>query len=374
MSAARIVLVAVLLTAFGTSESHARILGKTAKGNVPIQSIDVLSFAPDGILLIGDGQAQQIVAVRTGDLERLSSAQKKIEAVDSVLAASVGTSKDGIEIIDLAVNPDSGRTYAAVRKQDNRQYIILTIDRSGTIEEFSLSDAEYAVLSLKSDESSRVNKVTDVAWADDRVIAAGRSNEEFSSKIFSISAPLHHQHGSSSFSAKTYHVSHRRWETKAPMSVVIPLREDNRTWVVGAFSCTPIVKYPIDAIEPGAVVKGSSMIELGSGNRPLDMFAYEKAGKAFLLANTFRFHHERAPFGPSPYWTVKFDQSLLSGSDTVNEQAVRRLDGRRQPVTDRIEMIEAFHGVMHMDKLDDSNALVIRQADDGLILESLPLP
>ena len=84
-----------------------------------------------------------------------------------------------------------------------------------------------------------------------RIVAAGRSNEEFASKIFSIAAPLSHAQKTSSFSAETYHVAHGRWETKAPMSVVIPLKEDGKTYVVGAFSCTPVVKYPIDALQPG---------------------------------------------------------------------------------------------------------------------------
>lgn len=115
------------------------------------------------------------------------------------------------------------------------------------------------------------------------------------------------------------------------------------------------------------------MIELGSGNRPIDMFVYEKGGKSYVLSNTFRFHHERKPFGPSPYWTVKFEQELLSEGDAVNENAILRLKGSA-PATDKIEMVEAFHGVMQMDKLDETHALVLRQVEEGVRLEVLPLP
>lgn len=116
------------------------------------------------------------------------------------------------------------------------------------------------------------------------------------------------------------------------------------------------------------------MIELGSGNRPIDMFVYEKGGKSYVLSNTFRFHHERKPFGPSPYWTVKFEQELLSEGDAVNENAILRLKGSGKPATDKIEMVEAFHGVMQMDKLDETHALVLRQVEEGVRLEVLPLP
>jgi hypothetical protein len=57
----------------------------------------------------------------------------------------------------------------------------------------------------------------------------------------------------------------------------------------------------------------------------------------------------------------------------VNETALRRLEGNT-PATDQVEMIEAYHGVMQMDKLDDRHAVVLRQTDAGVDLETLPLP
>ena len=35
--------------------AHAAVFNKTAKGDPSIQSVNVLGFAPDGVLLIGDG-------------------------------------------------------------------------------------------------------------------------------------------------------------------------------------------------------------------------------------------------------------------------------------------------------------------------------
>jgi hypothetical protein len=158
------------------------------------------------------------------------------------------------------------------------------------------------------------------------------------------------------------------------MSTILPYREGGHTWLVGAFACTPVVKYPLDALQPGAKIKGTSMIELGSGNRPLDMFTYEKDGVEYVLANTFRFHHEKKPFGPSPYWTVRFERMLLAGDENVNEKAAVRLVGDK-PATPKIQMIEAYNGVMQMDRVGKDSAAVLRAGEAGAIdFEILPLP
>jgi len=355
-----------------TLVAQAGVLKKTARGTPEIKSINVISFAPEGVLMIGDGAASQVLAIQTGDASRRGTLMNKIEGVDAKMAGRLGAKADGIEILDMAVNPASGTVYFAVRKQDDKSYLILTVDASGEIGEFELDDVEYARIRLSAGKVV-IRNITDVAWADGKVVASGRGTETFASAIFSIDAPLSHDSVGSVYSAETYHVSHGRWETKAPMSVLIPLKEDGKSYVVGAFSCTPVVKYPLDSIEPGAQVKGTSVIELGSGNRPIDMFVYEKDGEPYVLTNTFRFHHERRPFGPSPYWTVKFEQGLLAENEKVNKEAIRRLKGS-EPATPKIEMIEAYHGVMQMDKLDDKRAVALRETEGGLNLEPLPLP
>lgn len=361
--------------ALSAASAEARVFNKTATGQPDIRSIQALGFAPEGVLLVGDGAGAQIFAIATGEQAVAGQARLRgrIDGIDAQLAARVGAKPQDLEVIDLAVNPETGTVYIAARKQDDKSYILFTVDASGRVGELVLDKVTYARIRLGSGET-RVSTITDVAWADDRVIAAGRSSEEFSSKIFSIDAPLSHDVVGHIYSAETYHVSHGRWETKAPMSVVIPYREGDQTYVIGAFSCTPIVRYPLRDVQPGATVKGESVLELGSGNRPIDMFVYEKNGKPYVLANTFRFHHQRAPYGPSPYWTVKFEQSILAADDSaINEKALRRLQPKPE-VADKVQMVEAYHGVQQMDKLDDEHAVVLREHEGRLSLEVLPLP
>ena len=365
MRAVRLFLAVSLLAGLLVSAANAAVLTKTTAGKPAVKSVNCIGFAPEGVLLIGDGAGSQIFAIQTGDTKSAEGLAQKISGINEKLAGHLGVSPKGIEIIDLAVNPASGKAYLAVRKQDDKSNVICTVDGAGKIGEFELDKVNYARIELVAGGKGQINLVSDVAWADGRVIAAGRSNEEFASKIFSIDAPITHEAKSKVYSAETYHVSHARWETKAPMSVVLPLKQEGKTYLVGAFTCTPIVKYPLDDIKPESTVKGISMIELGSGNQPRDMFAYEKDGKAYVLANTVRFFPRNKPIGPSSYWTVRFEQDLLEGNEKTNENAIRRLGKDNKPTTDKIKVIDSFAGVVHMDKLDAKRALALRQTESG---------
>jgi len=366
---------ALVVMAVGVATAQAAVVASPVKGKPDIKSIDVIEFADDGTLLIGDGKGGQVVAVVLGDQGKLTSPPAKVANVNALLAARMGAKPDGIELVDLAVHPKSGKVFLAVRKQDDKASAILTVDAAGKISEFALDDVSHASIILGGGKRAPIAKITDVAWVDDKLIAAAATSEEFASKIFVAKGPLVHNATGSLHAAETYHVSHHKWETKAPMSVIMPYRENGQTYVVGAFSCTPVVKYPIDSIQPDAQVKGTSMIELGSGNRPVDMFTYTKNGKEYVLTSTFRFHHQRKPLGPSPYWTVRFERSLLGETEKVDEKAVYRLTSTGEPATDRITFVDAYNGVMQMDRLGEDRAVVLRSRDGGAIdLEVLQLP
>lgn len=365
----------VLSFLIGSAAQGQTVFKSTVTGTPKLQSIDVVSFGPKGALLIGDGRGSQVVAVDTGDTTAKAWTAGPIEKIDEKLAGRLGTTAKGIELIHMAVNPASTTAYFALRKQDDKKHLILTVDGEGKIGEFALENIKHVVMPLPRGEKAAVSKITDLAWAGDRVLVAALANEEFACKVHSIPAPLDAEVKTAAFSTETYHVSHRKWETKAPMSSLMPYEENGKKYVVGAFACTPVVKYPLEDLKPNAPVKGISVVELGSGNRPLNMFTYEKDGRSYVLMNTYRFHHKQRPFGPSPYWTVRIDLALMGENDKINEKALLRLDGKGQPGTDRIKMIETYHGVIHLDRLDKGRAIAIREDDKGVLtLTPLALP
>jgi hypothetical protein len=370
----RLACLLALLTATAAPADPVK-LDKTTTGAPAIKSIDVIRFGPGGVLFIGDGKGSQIIAVEVEGTSAKAGFAEPVEGVKAKIAGKLGATAKDVEIVDLAVHPVTHTAYVAVRKQQPQpQAVIMTVDGSGKIGELALDNVKYARLVLPSGKGA-LSKVTDVAWAGDRLLAAGLASEEFASKIFVLPAPLAHEAKANIYSTETFHVAHNKWETKAPMTVLMPYEEGGKKYLAGSFACTPVVKYPLDEIKEDNKVKGVSMIEMGNGNRPLNMFSYEKDGKSYVLMNTFRMHHARKAFGPSPYWTVKFERDLLAGKEKVNQEALWRIDRDYKPKTDRIKMVEEFHGVVHMDKLDDSRALTMK--DDGkgnLNLVALPLP
>jgi hypothetical protein len=374
----RIAGLALLLMA-ANATAGTKVLDKTTSGTPTIQSMETIRFGPGGVLFIGDGKGAQVIAVEVPGEEGKAGFKEAIEKIDKQIADKLGAPVKGIEVVDLAVHPVSHIAFVLVRKQADRKTLLLTIDGSGKIGEFSLENVKYARVSLPLPNMSDLTTLTDLAWAGDRLLVAGLAKEKFASKIFSIPGPISHDAKASVFSTETYHVAHRRWETGAPMTVLMPYEEGGKKYLTGSFACTPVVKYPLDDLKPGDKVKGISMIEMGNGNRPRKMFSYEKDGKSYVLMNTFRmdFAHRSKPVGPSPYWTVRFERDLLNGSDEgkVNEKAQWRIDKDFKPLTDRIKVVEPFHGVIRMDRLGDDRALTFKEdGKGGLTLVALALP
>jgi hypothetical protein len=348
-------------------------------GNPNVQSINSVNFGPEGLLLIGDGKGGQVIAVHTGDTKPIEWGKTEGGDIKEQIGGRLGTTAKGVELVRLIVNPASRRAYVAVRKLDGKQDMIVTVDGQGKIQEFSLDNVKYNRYALPDSEKASVNRITDITYADGRILMAVEPAKTFQSKIFSIdtrdenATPLW-------ISTDTFHVAHNKWETNAPIRTVIPYSEGGKKYLVGAFTCTPIVKYSLDDLKAGGRVKGQSVIELGNGNTPQDMFVYEKGGKSYILMNNLRNANfqKTNPVGPSPYWTAKVTQNILGETEKVNEKAITRIPQGGKAADNRNDqavVVPEFSGVVMMDKLDNERALVVRTDDKGgLSLAVLPLP
>ena len=90
-------------------------------------------------------------------------------------------------------------------------------------------------------------------------------------------------------SVEIYHGAHGRFETRSPVRTFAPYKIGNEDHIVSAYTCTPLVKFPVSDLKPGKKIKGITIAELGNRNRPLDMIVYNKGGKDYiLLANSSR--------------------------------------------------------------------------------------
>jgi hypothetical protein len=364
------VLAGALLAAGSTAQA-------ATQGDPQIKSIEAIGFGPHGLLLIGDSRGAQVVTIETGDTTSKAWSVKEVANIDEAIAMRLGTTAKDLEIRKLAVNPASKKLYIAARMLKKNLDVLMTVDSEGKIADMPLDNVKFTRYSLSAGDKAPINKITDLTWAGDRILVAALAKDSFASKIFSINA-MKEDGTATCISTETFHVAHDRWETNAPIQAVIPYEEDGKRYLVGAFTCTPIVKYALDDLKAGDRVKGTTLIELGNGNTPRDMFTYEKDGKKFILMSNFRMFHKNNPAGPSPYWAVRVDFDILKEAKNVNKDAIWRTKGKAtESKTDRAVIADNFHGVMHMDKLDNVSAIVVRQGlkgNEGLHLNVVALP
>ncbi|MFH1300524.1 MAG: hypothetical protein ABIK07_05645 [Planctomycetota bacterium] len=355
-----------------TKDAASKYLKNVQQGNPGFKSVGKITFGPGGLLVVADPAKATITVIDTHDVGPLKKLEQKVPQIDIAVAASLGVEPDQIEIADMAVNSQSGKVYLSVNRKTDGQPAILVIDAQGKVKNFDLAEVDYIQVALPGGEESKIRNITGVALASDRLLAAAQSNEEFANKIYSIPLPLTHGTSADIYSAETYHVAHKKWETKAPIQSFVPYSNKGKNYIVGAFACTPIAKFPLDELQSGSKVKGTSVVELGSGNRPLDMLTYESDGKEWLLTNSFRFHWKKSMYGPSKWWGVRVNMDYLD-AENVNEEAARR-DVKQTKGPDGIEIVEQLSGAVHIDKLDKKEIVVLRDNEGHLDLEIAQLP
>ncbi len=352
------------LIALANCANASRLTTEMKEGKADFQSMGPLTFGPDGIIFIADTKAAAITAISTGDTARASAGKLvKVEAINQKIAGALGTTPDQILIDAVSVNPISHNAYLAVSRGrgPDATPVLMRVKAGDQLEVVSLEKVKFSRVALTDAPSdttgqanSRRESITDMVFFDNNLLVAGLSNEEFSSTLRSIPFPFKSVNPGSN--VEIYHGSHGRVETRSPIRTVVPFKMGTGAQLLPAYTCTPLVRFPISDLKPGAKIKGRTIAELGNRNRPLDMIVYEKGGKTFLLmANSSR------------------------GVMKISTDTVEREEAITAPVSDKkglpYETVEGWTGIEHLDKLDSGHALVLRRADAGTLnLESLPLP
>ncbi|MDW8241689.1 MAG: hypothetical protein RMJ88_00585 [Thermogemmata sp.] len=328
-----------------------------SKGTPPLQSITALAFGPDGLLFLGDPQAGQVVVVATGDTRPAGSQAVNIERLDAKIAALLGVGEKEVRLQDLKVNPASGNVYVAVTRGTGAgQPALVRVLRTGEVEAVPLKEIPFAVVKLPDPGKTQrepLGAITCMAFVGGRLFVAGLSNEEFASTLRIIPFPF--QQADKGTVIEIYHGSHGRLETNAPIRTFTPYRIGDEDYIIASYTCTPLVKIPVKELKPGAKVRGVTIAELGNRNQPLDMIAYSKDGREYLLtANTAR--------GVLKIPTEEFATAKPITSRITDTAGVR------------FEKIENLQNVVQLDKLDDARAIILVRTGSGFDLRTIPLP
>ncbi len=336
-------------------------------GKAALASAGPLAFGPGGVLFVGDALGATIWALDTGD-RTPGSGKINVSGLHEKVAAMLGTAPDQVAINDMIVNPISHKAYLSVSRGRGPDAVpvILRLDAAGKIEELSLDNRKHAQVSLQNapardakdsrGNSLRMEAITDLHYVDGKVFIAGLSNEEFASNLRSVPFPFAAADGGTS--VEIYHGNHGKWETRSPVRTFVPYEIKSEAHLLAAYTCTPLVKFPVKDLKPGSKLVGTTIAELGNRNRPLDMIVYKKDGAEFILmSNSSRGVMKMATKGIEGYEPIK---------EPVPDAGIKGLP---------YDTLAEWKGVEQLDKLDEGHALVLSRAEGGaLALQTIALP
>jgi len=344
----------MLLLFAGINHSPNLPYGMT-NGTPEIKSMTSLAFGPTGVLFIGDSQNAAVIAIDTKDVKAVKTAKAfDLKNIDDKIAAVLGTTKENISINDIAVNPISKQLYIAVKSADGTP-VLLTLSADNEFKTVSLKDINFSSVALNNAPAEdakdrrgrplRISSISDLGYADGKLLVSGLSNKEFSSSFRSIKFPFTGKQDDES-TLEMYHASHGRYETTSPVRTFSTTTIAGKNYVVASYTCTPLVLFAMDDLKPGVTAKGRTIAEMGNQNTPADMIWLKSNGQQFLvMANDNR------PAAKVSYQDIeKFEGSLTEKVATtagVNFTAL------------------PYQKVLQLDKLDDNRAVIVQRKANG---------
>ena len=356
---------ALLSLTVAAAPAHAPSTSRVASGISPkLQSIGPLAMGRGGILYVADPQAATIFALDLSKQKAGTPGTKDVENLDQKIAATLGTAASEISVVDLKVDHTSYNSYIAVMRGQGAGAApaLLRVDGAGKIEVISLDGVPFQSVDLPnapdanptSGRSNRSQSITNIAFSGGRVYVAGLSNEEFASKLWTVAYPF--VSADRGTSVEIFHGSHGQLETRSPVYTFVPYTANGEADLIAAYLCTPLVRFPVSSLTPGAKVRGTTIAELGAGNRPIDMVVYKKDGTEYLLmSNTSR--------GVMKIPTKDF------GTQNAITTPIQGTAGIAY------ETVKSMTGIQQLDILDADHSIVVAKAASGAIsLQTIALP
>jgi hypothetical protein len=264
-----------------------------------MKSVGALEFGPGDTLFVADSEGAAVYALATGlPAEGSSEPMEAIQDLDAKLAAMLGADVRDVFIKDLAVHRPSGTAVISVMRGagDGAVPVLMTISSSGELAELRVDAVEHTKLDISNapdpeakmgrSRKARSYTVTDLEFIDGQLYIAGLSNEEFASTLRRAAYPFNGEVESTGL--EIYHGAHGEYETHAPIFTFMQYEIGGKPHVVASYLCTPLVTFPVDSLEAGGKLRGKTIAELGWGNIPLDMIAYEHDGEEYVLMTNTR--------------------------------------------------------------------------------------
>jgi hypothetical protein len=334
-------------------------LGAAANASAAdISSISRLAAGPGNVLFVADWKTARVHAITLPDApQKAPGTAFNILDLESLVSKQVGGARFTVE--DMVARPGTAEVYVAISYGAAKTPALIMVTSDQKAHRVDLKAAKSTSVALRDapttdyqfwrDTPERSFTVTDMKWRAGELFIAGLSNQEFASTLRRVKYPFDSQQ--SITSVEIYHTGHNLIETRAPIRAMSFATWGGKTYLVAAYTCTPVVTIPLDDLKDGAHIRGKTIAELGYGNTPAGMISYSTTAHGstenFLVLINFERGANLIPVsqvaaaseGPGINKLVPFGQ--LAG-----------LDATPTPLA----------GAMRLDNLDEKSFIIVRRA------------
>ena len=293
------------------SENSELIASNSNKSSINIEQnalpgASIMAFGPDNVLFVGDSKSGVIHALSTKATPLKDPVPFNLHDVDKKIADKLGINSTDVIIQDMKIHPVSQEAYISVKRgyaPDAKSFIAIVSPTKKDITFFNVANAAHSTVKVQGtpegisnfwrDIPANTLTITDIDYHKGNLYVSGLSNGEFASTMRVIPYPFNGEQAKVS-SIEMFHTVHTQNETRAPIRTMIIEELDGVETLIAAYTCTPLVTFPVSDIKADGHIKSKTVAELGYGNVPIDMLIFDaqdfagNVDKKLLITNKYR--------------------------------------------------------------------------------------
>ena len=298
-----------VLSAAVSTDARPTIDGQFPGAAVDMKFAGALTFSEDGVLFVGDNHNGAIYAFEIpGEAPLSQTIPVSIRNIDAKIAELLGVRSGAVEINDMAVHPVSKEVFISITRIESfaSQPAIVKISTDQSVSlldtssmafqkqlltEFPQRDTKFKVRgsgpgstlprdTAKGAIAIRSLAIMDLEYHEGELFVAGVAYDSFQSSLRRISYPFDGTQCVTS--VEMYHITHDRYESRAPIRAMSVQQVDGKAQLVAAYTCSPIVLVPLDELTDGAKISASTIMDMGNG-QPLDMIPFQMGDRSMLF-------------------------------------------------------------------------------------------
>lgn len=234
-----------------------------------LSSAGPLAMGPDGVLLIADPKQAAVIAVQTDTPSVPGGEQLMVEDLTAKIAEKAGVDANRVLVNDLVVQQANMTVFLSVEISGDEGSIgqVWMVDAHG-VRPLEMAKLNYAQLDMpnppvdkvvgegRRKRNPREESITGLTYAEGRILVSGLSSDDDPSSVWEFQFPFADR--TSATNVEIYHAAHGNYEDTAAIRTFVTMDIDGRPSLLAGYTCTPLVKLPLDALQQGAKVRGTT--------------------------------------------------------------------------------------------------------------------